>query len=669
VRRFVLLVLLLLALPVPAATAQSPVPDPRVLVVAVPGLRWGDITADTTPALHELSRTGALGVLSGKGAGARTCLADAWLTLAAGARAEAFGVPCGELPRNAERDALRRRNLATREQADPDALVRALELNGGCLAGGGPGAGLAGARGDAPSVTSPSPGPELDCPVLLLESPRPLSADDAARARALTEADDLVAAAARARDRDDALLVVGLPLQDAEQLHVALADGPSFPPGALVSATTRRPPYVQLVDVLPTLIDVLGLRPVEEPVQKVIGEPWRSVGEPPTVAELVDLDRQAVAHRQVTVPFFVVLVAVQLVLVPLLLWRRRLRAAELVALTGTAATGASYLANLVPWWRSEVPLLALLAVVTLLAAATGALIFELCTATRRTEGARVDDQRKVGARREVGAAAGPAALVCAAVAAVLLVDLVTGARLQISSVAGYSPLVAGRFAGIGNVAFGVLAASSLLATAVLARRAWQVVVVGLVVVVVDGAPWWGSDVGGVLALVPGFALLALLVAGRRLTLTRLVAAGLAGLAVVIAFALGDWRRAPQDRTHLGRFVEDLMDGSAGAVLERKAEAVFGLLFANPVTALLPLVVAALVLLVARPPAPLAHAFAQTPRWRYGLLALGLTSAVGFAVNDSGAAVPALAVVVALPATVAVVVRARRRPSENPSLLA
>ncbi len=90
------------------------------------------------------------------------------------------------------------------------------------------------------------------------------------------------------------------------------------------------------------------------------------------------------------------------------------------------------------------------------------------------------------------------------------------------------------------------------------------------------------------------------------------------------------------------------------------------------TALLPLVVAAAVYLVVRPPAPLRAALERAPAWRAGLTALGLACAIGFAVNDSGAAVPALALVVALPATAAVVLRdraARRAPEEPVPLLA
>src|SRR5450759_868466 len=104
------------------------------------------------------------------------------------------------------------------------------------------------------------------------------------------------------------------------------------------------------------------------------------------------------------------------------------------------------------------------------------------------------------------------------------------ARLQISSLAGYSPLVAGRFAGIGNAAYGVFAPAVLLAGAALAGsalagRSLQVAlaitaVLGLVAIVVDGSPAWGSDVGGVLALMPGVAVLVLGCAGSRVSWPR-----------------------------------------------------------------------------------------------------------------------------------------------------
>ena len=645
-KRLLLLLLLLVLLPAAPAAAQA---DGPVVVVGVPGLRWSDV-GPATPTLQQLSRTGAVGALSVKAVPEVSCPADGWLTLGAGNRAVAAGVqrePCGgDLP-----DGLvpsLQANAAEREGADLGALADALRASGRCVDafGAGPVLAAAGSNRDG-------------CTVRLREAPVVAGQGTGRVARAVA-ADRAVAEHAAGAGT---LIVVGLseaPGEDVARLHVALAAGPAFEPGALTSASTRRAPYVQLVDVAPTVLSLVGV----EPPPSMTGQVWRSVGGAPTPRELADLALTAVVHKAVTVPFFVLLLATQLGLVLAALWCRRPDLAELVALGGVAALGASYVANLVPWWRSPLPLLTLSAAVLVVstlvvAAATWPLIFRRSWGTRRAHPPDTEDQRRV---------VSPAGVVCGFTAGVVLLDLVTGAHLQMSSVAGYSPLVAGRFAGLGNVAFGVLAAAVLLAVAA-TGRALVAAAVGVLSVVVVGAPPWGSDVGGVLALVPAFVLLVLRLSGRRVTLARLLGAGVAGALVVAAFAFADWSRPASDRTHLGRFVQDVLDGTAGTLLRRKAEAVLGLLVASPVTALLPLVVAAAVYLVVRPPDPLAAAFHRAPAWRDGLLATGLASAVGFAINDSGAAVPAMAVVVALPATVAVVLRARRAEREDPALLA
>ena len=156
--------------------------------------------------------------------------------------------------------------------------------------------------------------------------------------------------------------------------------------------------------------------------------------------------------------------------------------------------------------------------------------------------------------------------------AVIGIDLLTGARLQIFTMNGYSPLVAGRFAGIGNVAFGVFGAAVLLAAGGLYERFGlaAVVTVGLLAVALDGGPSWGSDVGGVLALVPAFALLA-----WSLRAVRLSAAKLAGSIAAAILAVGllgalDYARPAARQTHLGRFVGEVLHGGAWTVVRRKA---------------------------------------------------------------------------------------------------
>lgn len=621
-----LLVGLTVLMPTGPAIAASPAP--RVVVLGVPGLRWSDVNTSDMPALAALASRGATGVLSIRTAGRSDCQADAWLTLGAGNRVVApteAGSGCGSsIADPTVLPAAVTANAHRREGAEPGLLASTLEAHGRCVSAEAPssqpGASALGATDPGGRTTR---GP---CDVLLISTPAAEGGDRGG------EADGFIDAAVRDLAPGSTLIVLGVGALSASaepHLHVAIAVGPHFRRGALTSASTRRSPYVQLVDVAPTILSLLDVpRP-----DAMIGEPMRATGSTPSVPALRDLERQSDGQRQATVPFFVVLVGLQLLGAGVGLLLRRWRLVELVALAGTTAVGASYLANLIPWWRAGSPLLAMLAVT----AAATALLTPLCLLSK-------------GSLARAGIA-------CGSVAAVLVVDLLTGAHLQMASVAGYSPVVAGRFAGLGNVAFGVLAASVLLAAA--STRSATVAALTALVVVVDGAPSWGSDVGGVLALVPAYALLVLQLAGKKVNVARLGLAAAGGVLVVVAFGVADHARPTDQQTHLGRFVGQVLDGTAGGVIRRKAAANLALLFHSPVTALLPLVVAFLLVLFLRPPRSLREAFERSPAWRAGLLAVCTASGLGFLLNDSGAAVPALAIVVALPATLAVLARHAR----------
>jgi hypothetical protein len=274
------------------------------------------------------------------------------------------------------------------------------------------------------------------------------------------------------------------------------------------------------------------------------------------------------------------------------------------------------------------------------------------------------------------------ALVAIATAVVLAVDVVLGAPLQLHSVLGYSALVAGRFAGLGNPAFGAFAAAVLL-TAMLAagalggrtlpvdpartgsgRGVLAIVAVALAAVVVDGAPMFGSDVGGVLSLVPAFALLGWAAAGRRVRIRTLLLAGLVAVAVLVAFAGLDLARPADSRTHLGRFASDLLAGRAGETLSRKAAANWELLTRNLATLLVVPVTAAFVVVLARTErlpglGPLARALHEMRGLRAGLGATILAGALGFAVNDSGVVIPAVMMLLVVPVAVEVAARFRK----------
>ena len=91
----------------------------------------------------------------------------------------------------------------------------------------------------------------------------------------------------------------------------------------------------------------------------------------------------------------------------------------------------------------------------------------------------------------------------------------------------------------------------------------------LLAVALEAHPSFGADFGGPPGLILGGLVVLAAAAGVRVTpLRALVAVGVAaGLAVGVAFA--DWLRPPESRTHLGEFVQTVLDGGGWEVVSRK----------------------------------------------------------------------------------------------------
>lgn len=686
------------------AQPAGPRPGGRVVVIGVPGLLWRDVTSATTPTLWRLTGAGSAGTMSVRTVQAPTCPVDGWLTVSAGNRAEVSGTGCGLPPapvrtrdgaRFPDFEAVRRANAETPYSSRVGLLGETVRRFGGCTTAVGPGAALGAAGPDGrvdayrPSIAATRPGDWSRCPLTIVsidaiirayvdagvdvDGEVPLTA--AEYTAAVRAADRAVGAAVSRVPADSTVLVAGVSdTTETSHLHVAIATGPG-PTGEpyrgtyLTTSSTRRPHLVQLTDVTPTVLRLLGL-PVPA---AAVGSPWRPGadhrdGTGAVVAQLRDVDRAAQAMDRSVSPFFTVVVLGQLALYALaaaalrrgwtgiarrrvLAWTRR------VALVAAAVPVATFLANVLPWWRFDQPMLALAAAV---------LVADLAVVALAVAGPW---------RRSL---LGPATAVAGTTAVVLAIDVTTGSSLQLSSLMGYSPVLGGRFYGFGNPAYALFATGTLLLITGLAEPLRQrgrpraavaaVVALGAGAVVVDGSPWWGSDVGGVLALVPGLAVLALAMAGKRITAPRLAVAAAGGAAVVAALAYLDYLRPPDDRTHLGRFAGDVLGGSAGTVLQRKLTAMLGT-FGNYWLALLvPFAVAFLVFVLLRPArwraGALQRAFEHAPGLRSGLLAVLVTAVVGFAVNDSGIAVPAVSAVLAVPLALVAGVMALQRDDSD-----
>ena len=452
---------------------------------------------------------------------------------------------------------------------------------------------------------------------------------DEVRARALRETDELLADVVRALPDDALLVVVSVVPPDAEwHLTPTVLHGRNVPHGYLHSPSTRRGGVVTLTDVAPTVLAALDV-----PVPSgMIGHPLRFRPGPIDVDRFRTLDRDAAYREGIYLPLTLTYIVVQAVL-------------YLVAIVAFARLGGA--------GRLGGPLRAMVLGVAAYPLATFVFRAIPDVAALGVGGVAV----LVGLIVAIVALAGrarrhplsPLSWILGATVAVLALDVATGARLQTSSLLGYSLHTAARFTGFGNTAFATLAATTVLLGAIhvafAPRRREAVFAVACLfafVVVIDGAPALGSDVGGILTLVPVFGLTLLVLSGRRVTTRALVVAGVVTV-VALALATGiDLLRPADTRTHLGRLVGDVGSDGWGAfttTVERKLAVNFRT-YRSPWS--WTVVIIALYML---------YVLGWARGWRQllpprsalragvvGTLAAGL---LGYAVNDSGVVVTAV----------------------------
>lgn len=670
------------------------------VLIGTGGLTWSDVSQETTPNLWDLLRDGSSAAMSIRSVMSNTCPIDGWLGLSAGARAAATRPgpasnpvqdPCPALPEvaaptgpvegwsdwvatasgnNFDADL----GLLGQETQDADVCVQAI----------GSGAGIGAARTDG-SVAAWAPYAAADlvtltagCRLVLVDVGAVRDPDDVAtgeptqgsRADQIAAVDQRIGEVRAAAPLGADLIVASL--SDAgtsERLRLVVAQGPRFGAGRLDSASTRQPGLVQAQDLTVTLLTLSGLTPPSSlggTTLVSVPAPDNSEGAAQSrLRSLIDQDEASHEVHSLVPPFFNAFAYGQLViyLLVFLVWTGRvgspqtrlgaLSAVRVVAVAAASVPASTFLANLLPWWRVDPPMLGVVGAVGLFVALIAAVALS-------------------GPWRQ--SPAGPVAVVAAITMAVLAIDVMTGSRLQISSLMGLQPVVAGRFYGMGNVTFAIFVTSAiLLATMVsswLVRRDHQqlaallVAVIGLATVVIDGSPAWGADGGGPPATIPAFVYLVLSILGVRLTWTRALAIGAASVVVFLGVAFLDWLRPPESRTHLGRFIQAILDGDALDIIIRKGQQNLDILLGNaPLTLLVPAALLFVIYVLARPTSwgakALQRSYDRLPTLRAGLIALVVALTIGFLINDSGTAIPAVGATVAVPLMVAVAARTLR----------
>jgi hypothetical protein len=454
------------------------------------------------------------------------------------------------------------------------------------------------------------------------------------RTQALADTDDLVARLLDEvdADRDAVLLLAPYNLPGDRDLTASALRAPGLPAGYMRSASTQRSGFVTLVDVAPTLLDLLGVdRPVE-----MEGRPAEALASNDSldarVDRLVALNEASRFREQLLFPttlaVVVVLGLVCAAAMAVLARRSSPRARRVVAFAALADISIlplSFLARGFPledlgagfYW----------AFVVLGAVGVSGVVSVVAQRLGRPRLALV--------------------AVLALVLAVPVADVMTGSRLSLSAAFGYSPTGNSRLYGISNYSFGMVAAAAcLLASLIAARwptRRGRAAAIGLLVavLVVIGVPVFGSDVGGIIAFTPTILVFAAVVTGYRLRARTVVVGLVATVTAVVAFGMLDLARPAGERAHLGRLFERV--GNEGlepllSIMERKLLANLGVTTSSFWVAAIPIAVAFLVFLSRYQTRPMARMRERVPTLQAGVSASFVAAVLGSAVNDSGAIV-------------------------------
>ena len=705
-------------------TASSSRPAP-VVVLGTDNLTWADIQARASrhragdhadsdrvdsAATHLLSFASANEPmnLSVRTPADRTCSADGWLTLGRGTRASAL--------KPAD-------SCAGPTTAVPDdtPLVRTLG-NDVSIQAVGPETQLAtGAPGSRPSP-SVSLAPSLPealsagADLTIVDTARDASTDT----DRITALDDALRQAQEQASPGTRIVIASLaddedPGPQMAVLSSGTASARGTSSGFVVGTSTHRPGLAQLTDLTPTLTTALAGRSAPAFDGQALNLPASSTLAPAKgaaapddarISRLADDALHARASQRTVIPASTLLVGLAMAL---LVWaaialrtpepgrrpavRRRVTWA---AIGLSALPPALLLVNAAPWWRVGARNGSPSAWAPVSALAAAALV-AVCV-VGLSAGIAMLVQRRRGTRAGL-----VALLVTAAIPLTWLIDAAAGAHLAFNNPLGMNAVVAGRFYGVSNTAFALVAGALVTVIAAAWNRLGRgrrtalilTCLLGGAALIVDGAPQLGADVGGALTLVPTLALLGAGLAGLRLSWRRWLAIGTTTLLVVGGFAVVDLLR-PGGPTHLGRFARQVADGSAVGVLGRKAYALVGPFVTKPVAAI------ALACMVALVAAALWWLRRQVRAWRAGtspyawltahgdilrvgeqesgppthgsppsaqwvtaaLRSLGVLTAVSVLVNDSGVTMAGFILAVAAPTLLALALTSdsARQPS-------
>jgi hypothetical protein len=450
----------------------------------------------------------------------------------------------------------------------------------------------------------------------------------------LVSADEVLGRILKELSAHDLLVVVsGDPPVTRQKKGVRLSAvailGPGFGPGLLTSGTTRRDGLITLTDLAPTIVDTLGL----PPLKGVTGRAATVVPRAHAATYLLHLDRDIVRAALDRYPLTRWMLIIAMVLVALAL-----------AVTVFAGPAPSTRSRIPRGARDWLATLLLAAAATPLSLYVNGAFHPSSLSVAAIEASAVALGLALIARASAGLIGG-IVVVLGLTAIVPLIDLLVGTPLGVRSPLAFQVAGGGRFYGIDGGMLGVVVGAEIFAAALLIerardpRRAGQLVALMFAASVwVLGAPSYGSKFGAALTAVPAFGVLAVLIAGKRLTRASVALIAVTTLAVTGLLIGVDALRTSGAQSHVARAVEGRT--GAWAIITRKVHLQWVTTVHTIWTPAILVFAGAIAVVLWRRRDLVARAMEWHTLLRPALIAALVGGIAGFAFNDGGVLVTA-----------------------------
>lgn len=334
---------------------------------------------------------------------------------------------------------------------------------------------------------------------------------------------------------------------EEERLTPVIVKGCGFGPGTLTSPSTRKSGLIAISDVAPAIMSILKV----EPSEPLGGRPFKFVPQRGTIDKLLkmNLDAANQGQRQPAMRAGSIFQSVVVVLV-----------------TSAVILGVSRPLKRFAAWLALIPLAIPIAMLYLPLIYNGGLVGAVIWLVALTAAIMLASSALFHSPLRA------MVWLCGAVVASLMVDLMLGAPLIKSSVAGYGIIEGARYYGIGNELMGTMLGASIIgmgiALSLWKTQAWKKWAFAgaayALVLVFIGAPNLGVNLGGALAAAPALCAALLARRGKWPGWRTFVVAALVILAAFGALFGPDLLHGGTSQTHVGRALSST--GSGGDII-------------------------------------------------------------------------------------------------------